>query len=306
MCSWDRFLVTSIYPAPGEYAVVERTLEQAGGTTANTCAALARVGIDVTLASFVGDDQRGQRLIESLVESGCNTTHVIPKKGQITDSSYIVVSGREGSIDRTIYWLKGAKPELGDALPVDELLDCRWLVLDVDDPALRSFWLDLPAHRSPRTQLVGLLTYLVELTPTTGLEQALHCNVVIGNEAEFMYLTDCLDIDSATAVALKLMPGTACRKIYISRGSNGSRSISSAGVTVQPAFDVPVVDTTGAGDAFAAGCVWGLVESLSDTEVLKRGNALGGLTCTALGARTAHPSIEEAVALMQQSHDPPW
>src|SRR5688500_13004317 len=40
LCSWDRFLVCDRYPGPGEFAVVDRRLKQAGGTTANTCAAL--------------------------------------------------------------------------------------------------------------------------------------------------------------------------------------------------------------------------------------------------------------------------
>jgi fructokinase len=65
-----------------------------------------------------------------------------------------------------------------------------------------------------------------------------------------------------------------------------------------PAFEVDVVDTTGAGDAFTAGCIWGLLEHADDREVLKRGNLLGGLACTALGARAGLPTRAQALSAL--------
>ena len=64
-------------------------------------------------------------------------------------------------------------------------------------------------------------------------------------------------------------------------------------------FPVEVVDTTGAGDAFAAGCLWGLLDGGDDREILRRGNALGGLACRGLGARASLPSRAEVEQLLR-------
>lgn len=297
LCSWDRFIVTEHYPGPGEYAVVREQLEQAGGTTANTCAALAMLGVPVQFASYVGDDAAGARLIASLTDAGCDARYVKQRPGGRSDTGIIVVSGAGAARDRTIYWIQGEKPVLGDWLPVDELLDHEWLLVDVDDARLRAFMLDLPAHRSPRTRLVGTLTYLVE-TPDLGWQHALRCDYAIGNERELRLLTGAATTDAAVETAQRALLGSACRALYISRGGRGSMAIRRTGVEEAAAFPVPVVDTTGAGDAFAAGCLWGLTERVDDRAILTRGNAVGGLACRALGARAALPARDVAMDLI--------
>jgi sugar/nucleoside kinase (ribokinase family) len=298
LCSWDRFLVCADYPGPGEFAVVEQRLEQAGGTTGNTCAALARLGLPVMLASSVGDDPEGGWLIDALHTDGCDVTHITRKPGVSSDTGFIVVSGASGQRDRTIYWIKGAKPEAGDALPVDDMLAHEWVFLDITDARLRSFFLDLPAHRSPRTRLIGAMTYLIEMPPADGWQHALRLDVVVGNERELRTLTETESLGDAITRARADMVPSACRALYISRGARGALAIRPHGVEEVPAFDLNIVDTTGAGDAFAAGCLWGLLDRCDDTTILRRGNALGGLACRALGARTSLPTREEAEALL--------
>ena len=297
LCSWDRFIVTDAYPGPGEYAIVRQQLEQAGGTTANTCAALATVGVPVLFASYVGADEAGERLIQSLRVTGCDVRYVKQRTGGRSDTGVIVVSGSGVERDRTIYWIQGEKPLLGDWLPIDELLDHEWLLIDVDDVRLRAFLLDLPAHRSPRTRLVGTMTYLVE-APAVGWQHALRHEYMCGNERELRILTGAPSFEAAVEHAQREMVGNACRALFISRGSGGSVAIRQRTSTVAPAFQVEVVDTTGAGDGFAAGCLWGLVDRLDDGAILARGNACGGLVCRALGARTALGTRTEALALI--------
>ena len=59
-----------------------------------------------------------------------------------------------------------------------------------------------------------------------------------------------------------------------------------------------VVDTTGAGDAFHGGFIYGLLAGFSAEETLKFANAVAGLKCRAIGARTALPSLDEVNALL--------
>jgi ribokinase len=304
LCSWDRFVVTDNYPGPGEYAIVRQQLEQAGGTTGNTCHALARVGIDVMLASAVGDDPEGTALIDSLRNAGCDTSSIAVRSGTNSDTGIIVVSGPPSQRDRTIYWIQGVKPQMGDPLPVDQMLEHEWVHVDIDDPRLRSFFLDLPAHRSPRTKLFGTMTYLVEMCPAAGWQHALRFDAVTGNERELRALLGVESLAEAIERVQHDLVASACQVVFLSRGPNGAVAIRESSVELAPAISVEVIDTTGAGDAFAAGCLWGLLDRLDDTEILRRANALGGLACRALGARAGLPTRAEVDAILDGQATP--
>lgn len=302
LCSWDRFLILDRFPVQGGYATIQRQFEQPGGTTANTCAALGRLGIDVSLASRVGDDAEGTQLIDSLAETGCDVTMIERDAEFPTDSSLILVPDDGSHRDRTILWAKGAQPTHGDKLPVARLLDHRWLLVDVNDDRLRSFLLELPAHLSPRTLLLGAMTYLTDTDRDVGWSQLLAHDIVFGNDAELIELSAADDLTRAIDIAREAMRHNACRVMYVSLGSDGAMAIRAEGVVTSPAFDVEVVDTTGAGDAFAAGCIWGIMDGAPDEEVLRRGNAVGALCCTGHGARSSLPVREDVQDFIQRGH----
>lgn len=291
LCSWDRFLIVDRYPEAGGYAIVEHQFEQAGGTTANTCATLARLGIDVTIASSVGTDSEGDRCIQALEDVGCDVSLIARVADEPTDTGMILVSDAGGTPERTILWIKGAQPRHGDQLPVETLLDHRWLFLDVNDDRLREFILSLPAHLSPRTQIVGAMTFLVASGREIGMRHLLEHDVMFGNRRELIYLTGAIDLDDAIRRIQEQMSGNACRVIYLTLGDRGSLAIRNDSVINAPAFPVDVVDTTGAGDAFAGGALSGLLEGLDDENILRRGNATGALCCTALGSRAGLPDM---------------
>ena len=304
LCSWDRFIVTDHYPGPGEYAIVRQELEQAGGTTGNTCHALAQLGVEVMVASAVGDDPEGTALIDSLRLAGCDTSAVAVHADTRSDSGVIVVSGQPGERDRTIFWIQGAKPIIGDPLPVDRILEHEWVLVDVDDPRLRAFFLDLPAHRSPRTKLFGTMTYLVEMPAGNGWQHALRFDALAGNERELRALLAAGTLDQAIARVQRDLVASACQVVFLSRGPHGAIAIRESSIKVAPAITVDVVDTTGAGDAFAAGCLWGLLDHVDDVEILRRANALGGLACRELGARASLPARAEVDAMLN-THELP-
>jgi sugar/nucleoside kinase (ribokinase family) len=299
LCSWDRFLVLDRYPALGDYAIVQRQFEQAGGTTSNTCAALARLGLPVALVSKVGSDREGDEILASLDSIGCDTSMVSRDALLPTDSSVILVPQSESSRDRTILWLKGAQPVHRMQLPLDRIMDHRWVLVDVNDDQLREFLLSLPAHLSPRTQLIGAMTYLTDTSPEIALRHLLQHDVMFGNRRELLYVTGSDDLSSAVVAIQAAMEGHACRVIYLTLGAEGAIAIRPKSVTSMPAYPVNVVDTTGAGDAFAAGCIWGLLDACADEEILARGNAVGGLSCQAMGARAGLPSRHETIELQK-------
>ncbi|MFQ9695918.1 MAG: carbohydrate kinase family protein [Zhenhengia sp.] len=63
-------------------------------------------------------------------------------------------------------------------------------------------------------------------------------------------------------------------------------------------YSVEAIDTTGAGDSFNAGFVYGFLKGKSIEEALKYGNACGGLSATALGGNTGFPQEDELIKFM--------
>jgi len=273
-------------------------MEQSGGTTANTAHALARLGVSVSLTAMVGDDENGRELRRVLDEVGCDCRYVKTRIGEASDSSVIIVSGADDTVDRTIYWYQGARLKHGDALPLNDLFAYDLVYLDVDDARLRRFIVDLPIHVSPRTLILGSLTYMVEVSPTEGLDVALRHDFLCGNQRELCYLTGDSDPHEAVRRFQSLMRHADTRMLVISLGPRGCIVATEDTLETIPAFKVDVVDTTGAGDAFAAGVAVGILERRSLREIGRLANAMGGLSIRALGARTSLPTREEVDQLI--------
>ncbi len=304
MASWDRFIVTDFYPEAGSYAIIRKTLEQSGGTTANTAQALSLLGVPVTLAAMVGNDPEGARLRDVLDQSGCDCRYVKTREDEPSDSAIIVVSGQAGKVDRTIYWQQGARLRHGDALPINDLFAHDLVILDVDDARLRRFIVDLPIHVSPRTRLLGTLTYLVEVTPAEGLDVALRHDYLAGNQRELCYITGESDPFAAVKRLQAEMDHRDTRLAAISLGPDGCIVATPTSSVMVPAFEVAVIDTTGAGDAFAAGVAIGILNGNSPEEIGILANAMGALSIRQLGARTSLPNREEFESFLSDRSHP--
>ncbi len=85
----------------------------------------------------------------------------------------------------------------------------------------------------------------------------------------------------------ELLKYLRAKAVFVKLGSRGSAVITSDGRVVGvPPFKVSrVVDTTGAGDGFNAGAIFGLLRGLKPPEAARVGNALGAYVCSGLGAR---------------------
>lgn len=298
LASWDRFLVLDRDPRHGSYAIVTHREEQPGGTTSNLSVALSRLGVSVMLVAAIGDDPEGRAIRDRLEAAGCDVRHLRVKTGTPTDACFILVAPSDHGVDRTILWEQGARLQRGDPLPIEELFSHDLIIVDVDDPDLRQFLVDLPAHIAPRTQLVGPLVYLTELEPERGLRLALQHDVIVGNDDELCYLTGEVELEAAIERLQAAMPLHVTRLAAVSRGALGSIIVTRREVTPVPAFRVDVVDTTGAGDAFAAGIVYGLLRRWDPPRLGRFANAVGALAVRALGAQASLPTLAEVEALI--------
>ncbi len=285
--SWDRLLAVPTYPAAGDYRMVTAEWSLPGGTTTNTAVALSRIGAAVTLVGRVGDDEEGNRLIAAMIaEAGIDVTAFTVKPGSATDRCTLIVSGDPP--DRTIFWQPGAAIVRHDRLDIAGLFAHDVVLLDFADHTLRRWLTDLPAHSSPRTRLLGTLTYLVkdgQPIVDDALEVALRFDTLGGSVGELMALTGTADLDAATAAVRSRMPGSNLRSCVISLGAVGCRICTRNEIWDIPAFPVTAVDPTGAGDAFTAGIAWGMALRWPWPRTGLLANALGASAITAVGGQ---------------------
>jgi hypothetical protein len=254
-----------------------------GGAAANVASWLAVNGTPSYLIARVGDDAAGQVVLSELDSYGVqHGNHVIP--GEKTGVVIVLVDALG---ERTMFPDSGANSGLSkeDLPPLDGFTAVYISGYPLVNPKSRDGVLEimklvrakgLPIVFDPST--VGVLMEV-------GLKQVREwmtlVDVIILNEEEAQFISGLSNPIDAVADLLSLAP-----TVVIKRGSSGALGQSRGSLLVQVQAEFSrVVDTTGAGDAFAAGFiqVWGGGGDLSDA--LANGARLGAKCVAAIGSR---------------------
>lgn len=296
LTSWDTLLLTDRQPTPALQAVVRGEIEAPGGTTTNSCVALARLGARVTCMTAVGDDPAGRRVLDALAAEGIDTSWSVIRSGEPTDRATVIVS--DAPRDRSIIWHPGAQLRKGDRLNIHDLFTHDLCLLDFTDPPFWRFLTDLPAHFAPRTRLLGALNYLADEALPDRMELALRHDAVVGSAADLQVLTGCSDAASALDAIQRAMTGANLRAAAITFGASGSVLLTERERWEIPALPAEVVDATGAGDAYAAGIAWGMAHRWEWPRAGRFASAMGALATRGLGAQASLPTLAEVEALL--------
>jgi sugar/nucleoside kinase (ribokinase family) len=268
------------------YAAMGPATEASGGSAANTLAGLASFGGRAGFIGRVRDDQLGEVFTHDIRAVGVDFPVGPAEVGAPTGRCLIVVTP---DAQRTMSTLLGAAGEL-DADDIDEALIARAQVTYLegylfDQSAAGEAFLKAAAaaHRADRKVALTLSdSFCVEryLDSFRALV-ADTVDVLVANEAELTLLYETDDVLQALDRA-----GRDCGLVVVTRGAEGS-SISVGGRRVDVAADAVshVVDTTGAGDLYAAGFLFGLTRGL-DIEICGRlGSLAAAEVISHVGAR---------------------
>ena len=262
----DLLVRTTRLPQPGETVLGNGFTQAGGGKGANQALAAARLGLSVRMVGAVGEDAYGTGLIDNLANEGVDVSFVRRLRGHQTGTALIVVD-QDG--ENTIVVSPGANLHLS----LDEV--------DLADPAAVLCQLEIPVEvvvqAAQRTQ--GL--FCLNASPMTDLPSELvsRCDLVIVNESEYKSADRQLD---------------GCRLVALTLGASGAvllrygREIARAD---SPAVDA--IDTVGAGDAFAAAMVAGLLTHGDPVAALELACRAGALAVTRNGAQASLPFKEE-------------
>jgi len=251
-----------------------------GGMAANSAVALARLGHPVRLVAAVGDDAAGWKALSTVAAEGVDVSHVVRCNGVNTFMCVVLLSpSGEKSLIRleTDAYL----PRIQD-IPSAVFDGIRHVHVTYGDAALTEHVLTEARGRGLSTSLdlepPDIHRAPDQLTGVLGLVDTLFVN--------FEAWTCAAEALGAPLDSRMLkQPG----EIVVTMGADGCRHISSRGKIAVPGVPVDPIDTTGAGDCFAAAYIAGKLEGAALVDRLRFANAAAALATQAYGAQTAMP-----------------
>ncbi|MET8759458.1 PfkB family carbohydrate kinase [Lentzea sp. NPDC004782] len=276
----DLILETRGEQPPDEGAVeVHTATTLVGGHAGNCASALAALGIQVSVAGAVGTDPDGDLLIADLVDRGVDVTGVRRRADQQTGRVVIPVFGEK----HYMLLIRGANDSFG----ADDLRD----VLDDEYDAVMLFDPNVEALRAVRSQK-GLLCWTpggVYSAHPVAAQVVPHCDVVFVNRTERDQL----------ARHVADVPG----ELVVTLGGDGSMLRHGSEEIVMPARRVPVVDPTGAGDAFAATYLLTKLAGVTASSRLATANVSGALAVGATGARSRLATLPDLLQHVSENRN---
>jgi sugar/nucleoside kinase (ribokinase family) len=282
-------------PDKGRLALVDSVQLHTGGCALSTASALVRLGVPTSLCGCVGDDLLGGVLVREAQARGVDTSSVM-LSGALTSAS-VVLDASDG--ERTFLHNPGASGAL-TAEDVERALAASGagrlhiggaLVLPAIDGEPMATLLEGVRAR-------GIVTSLDPVDDPTGGWDRLHACLPHLSEI-------CPNLTEARGITGQKAPEDCAvwlldrgvQRVAIKMGRQGAYAADAHTAAYVEPFRIQARDETGAGDAFAAGLIYGLLQDWPLEEAVRLANAVGALSTTGIGASTALPTLEEAMAL---------
>jgi ribokinase len=276
----------SRYPQPGETLTSNDFGIFQGGKGANQAIALAKLDIPTLMLGKVGKDILSDFALSSLQESGVDTTGIVKSQKNSTGSASIWVNA-QGQNSIVIY--PGANGEVDEDFIIQHekfFDDASWLLTQFEVP-LESILLALkfakkyglktvmdpaPVKKIDNDDIWGLVDYLLP------------------NEIELRELTHTEDV----LKGIHILKSQGVKEVIVKLGKQGAVYESKGRLVALPAIPVEQrVDTTGAGDCFIAGFLFGMLQQEEIAQAIKIANLAASYSIQKKGAAISFPNKSE-------------
>jgi len=288
-------------PSPGRLVLVDEMGLHTGGCAVNAASALAGLGLPVEVIGKVGTDPFGDFVINTMQQRGIGTRGV--KRDQEAGTSATMVMVDPDGERRFVHYI-GANArltisdvELGMVAEASILHIGGSLVLPGIDG-------QPTADLLHQAQVEGVITFLDTVWDDTGrwmelLQPCLpYIDYFIPSLPEAQAIVGLHEPEEVAHALIDQGPGNVALKM----GADGCLVMTSDGETLRlPAFDVQVVDATGAGDAFAAGFIAGVWQDWPLSKTAQFASAVGALCVTGVGASGCVRSLTETIQFMENT-----
>jgi sulfofructose kinase len=289
----DHLVVVPEYPPFNSKMHLTEHIQAAGGQTATAMVTLQRLGLETAYAGRFGTDAEGRFGLASLKDEGVDTKFAEVVESARNQIAIIIIDERSG--ERTILWDRDERLAYGrEEAPVALAARGRVLHLDAHDPPACCEM--ARAARDAGTLVSADIDNIYE-----GLPELLPLIDILISSTEFPLRLTGIEDERAALLEIKARYGSAI--VGMTRGTRGAVLLCEGRFIESKAYRVPGVcrDTTGAGDAFHGGFLYGLLQGLEVEESLRIANATAALKCRGIGARTSLPSRAELHGFLKQA-----
>ncbi len=277
--NWDVTLRVDRLPEPDGESTIRTQRRSGGGSAANVAVALSRLEVDSGLVGSVGDDENGLLARRELEADGVGLDGLEVVVDGETAVKYLLVDD-DGEV--AVVGTDGANEAIGPE--------------DVDPDRIRStervhLTAQRPATAARIARVADDAGVPVSVDPGRRLRDR--------DYTETIALADTIFVTDREAEALLDPAAVAGSVVVVKYGADGAEVHEDDGRYSHPGFDVDSVDTTGAGDAFAAGFLARRLEGAGLADALAYANACGALTASGEGARSA-PTADRVRAFLDE------
>lgn len=284
-CNVDLTVEADRRPGAGETVMGKRLIISPGGKGANQAVAAARLGADVWMVGCVGDDANGRMMLETLEREGIHTEYVKVLSGVTTGTAHITLA--EG--DNSIIVVKGANDCVDEACidsAWETIRSCDMILLQHEIPLATNGYVIRRAAEEGLKVLLNPAPF--EEVPADILEKAAY---VTPNEHEAALMFPCMSRE-------EILSAPACT-VLMTIGKDGVAFGGENGPETVPGFQVPVVDTTGAGDTFNGAFAEAAGEGMPLRDAVRFANAAAALSIGKIGAQGGMPRRGEVEELLK-------
>ncbi len=284
--NYDVLYVVEQIAGPGEEVGIIDINKAPGGSAANTIVALARLGVDTGFIGVLGNDNEGDIILNTFRKEGVDA--VIKRINGCTGAAIGFIDSKG---ERTLYIYPGVNDELRiNDIDMEFVANSKFVHMSsfVNRAQLEMLCevaTQLKESKSKLSFSPGMLCSKYELADLyTIIERS---EVVFLSENELESLVSGNNYENRASKLLDIGASIVC----VTLGERGCYVVNTAAesylVEAYPTADI--VDTTGAGDAFAAGFLYGLLHSKSIYECARAGNLLASYCIRKYGSRDGLP-----------------
>lgn len=264
--------------------------QAAGGEVATTMVGLQRLGLATSYVGRFGDDRSGEFGIQTLRDEGVDVTYAEQIAEAKTQIAFIIIDERSG--ERTVIWKRDSRLAYTAAeAPVEAAARCKVLHLTPHD-------IEACIRMARRAKERGTVVSADIDNNFPGIDELLGFVDIAVMSADFPGRFLGLADRREALLAMHDRFGSAV--VGVTLGEAGSLLLCQNEFIETPGYAVPggCKDTTGAGDSYRVGLIYGLLTGESVETSASLANAVAALKCRSVGARTALPTVDELGLLL--------
>lgn len=287
----DYLIQVPFYPSFNSKIELSDYLQLAGGEIATAMVGLKRLGLKTAYAGRFGDDSAGDFGLQTLRDEGVDVRFTEQVENAKTQIAFIIIDERNG--ERTVIWHRDKK-----------------LAYNEPDAPTEIAALGRVLHLFPHD--IEACIAIAKKAKENGTIVSLDIDNILTKTEELLSYVDILIASQELGEKLfrirdnheflrLLKSKFGCAVTGVTLGEKGSLIYCEDKFIETDGYKVPGVckDTTGAGDSFRAGFLYGVLNGDSVEDSAKNANAVAALKCREIGARTALPNKEELEKLLE-------